>query len=129
MKSVESRIEKLEKSTAGKALEPSELLIIDDTDQKAEGVIVRMPTPEADGIARLADGTERAVMYESDWRDIDYAFPIVFLDTRSDPEAKLRIRRGDIAYCMLRIECENPHFPEGNEEVIVNEPGEQDTEA
>lgn len=121
MKSVESRVERLEKTAAGKALEPGDLLIIDDTDQKVEAVVVKMPTPEADGLARLPDGTEPAIMYESNWRDIDDVFTVVFLDTKPDPQAKLRIRRGDLKHFTFRIEANDPHFPEGISNGVIED--------
>lgn len=89
---LERRIAKLE----GVVETDPGIILFDSTGRQIEGEIVRMPTVDTDGEALLADGTQRPIVYEDNWKNIQ----VMFSDNpcEEEPEERLRIRRADIVH-------------------------------
>ena len=71
------------------------IIVLDGNGNEIKGAeVVQMPTQEADGLARLPDGSTRSIIYEREWRHI-----LVMLadeDEEVDEDSPCRIRPNGI---------------------------------
>jgi len=52
-----------------------------------------MPKQDSEGLARLADGTERAIIYEPDWKN---NLIVCHYEDNQNTDNKLRIRKAGV---------------------------------
>lgn len=70
----------------------NEIILVDSEAHEIAGQVIRMPTEDKPGEARLSDGSVRAIIFESDWQSID----VMTGHADQEPEPNLRIRCGDV---------------------------------
>ncbi len=63
--SMKKRIEAIERQTEEQG---SGYVLVDSTGEVVQGEVIAFPTEKQEGLARLSDGAERAIMFEHDWR-------------------------------------------------------------
>lgn len=67
-----------------------EIVLYDEFGEQVEGRIASMPSIEKDGLAKLADGTEKPIVYESNWqRDRDGIWFVTNDGIQFDTEAPI----------------------------------------
>lgn len=64
---LESRLNKLEIRILEKHKEKGDIVLYNEYGNVVDAIVVKMPTAECEGLARLTDGTEQAIIYEEDW--------------------------------------------------------------
>jgi hypothetical protein len=68
---IANRLKKIEIKAHAKI---SGVILVDGDWNTIEGDILRMPKAETPGLAILPDGTQKAIIYEAGWRDMNMAF-------------------------------------------------------
>lgn len=115
--SIKSRLERLEKQMRSA---DHNIVIFDEKLSFVDAEILRLPTPEAEGLAELPDGSQMPILYEYGWNDgaryggiagimEDYPgpFPLPIGDDvppipeGATAEGKLRIRLGNKAFLWM----------------------------
>jgi len=91
--SLRGRLRKLEAIMKSKNID---IILVDSSGNQVKGEVVSMPTEAAHGVARLPDGSERAILYEANWRDTTVM--VNYTDEPQEPDDKLRLRREDVKH-------------------------------
>jgi len=68
MNMIEKKLQKLETLIKSKQVEKGFIVLYNEYGKRVDGVVVKMPTSNSEGVARLADGTEQAILYEHNWK-------------------------------------------------------------
>jgi len=90
--SLEHRVSKLEVEAKSKIVDLKSVLLFDSNSVRVDAEMVRMPTPDLEGLARLPDGSEMPILFEVNWQDIMFVMP----KDEETSDGKLRVRRGDV---------------------------------
>lgn len=114
MNTREKRLQKLETLIKEKQVERGHIVLYNEFGKRVDGVVIIMPTVEAEGVARLTDGTKQGIVYESDWNHkidifiIDGDDKIMFMDNEAidnekdiDLTGKLVIRKSTCEIVMM----------------------------
>lgn len=64
---IESRLNKVEIRIMEKHKTKGDIVLYNEYGKLADGVVIKMPTSEAEGLARLPEGIEQAIVYEDSW--------------------------------------------------------------
>jgi hypothetical protein len=64
---IESRLGKLEIRIMEKHKAKGDIVLYNEYGKLVDGVVIKMPTSEAEGLARLPEGIEQAIVYEDNW--------------------------------------------------------------
>jgi hypothetical protein len=62
-----SRLGRIENHIKSKQSEKGFIVLYNEYGKLIDGVVIKMPTVEADGKARLPDGSEMPIIYEAHW--------------------------------------------------------------
>jgi hypothetical protein len=62
-----SRLAKIEGLIKSKQSEKGVIVLYNEYGKLIDGVVVKMPTVEAEGLARLPDGSEMPIIFDPDW--------------------------------------------------------------
>lgn len=73
---IAGRLRKIESQLSVK--DKGEIILYNEYGKSVDAEIIRKPTPEAEGLAKLADGSEMPIIYEESW---DYMFDCWIFDT------------------------------------------------
>jgi len=95
-----SRLDKIENLVKSRQVEKSLIALYNEFGKPVDGEVVKMPMSEAEGVARLADGTEKPIIYEAGWNNgIDiFQDETLIIDNETeidDVSGKLIIRNKD----------------------------------
>lgn len=69
-KSIDSRLEKLEKAVGGVTETTDDIRLLDHYNNLVDGVAIRTPSRKREGLALLADGSEKPIVYEPGWQNL-----------------------------------------------------------
>jgi hypothetical protein len=64
---IESRLNKIEIRIMEKHKAKGDIVLYNEYGKVVDGVVIKMPTSEAEGLARLPEGIEQAIVYEDNW--------------------------------------------------------------
>lgn len=109
-----NRLKKIEKATQSKRIDIESLKLFDSCMMAVDGDVVVMPTAESEGLARLANGTEKAIIYEPDWQNLFVCCD----DSGQNTDDKLRIRNANVNIFVFEG-VDISKFPK---QVVNNEP-------
>jgi len=98
MSSIEQRIGALERQTESKAKHKQ--VLFDSNNMQLDAAVIRMPTADVEGLARLPDGSEMPILHESGWQSIQIMIASADCDEKAT-DGKLRVRRDDVHSVIL----------------------------